>query len=240
MTADFQSAWAAHQPAIEAAAKAGMDACRVDGPAVPEGSEPASVATQPNEPEAEGPSDEALANFTDWFCRNYPGPDTLIHRPEWHAPKVFRAAADAIARWGHPAAAPVPDFGEVAAALKVIDKMQQEWVLLGNDDDGTASPSLSMPISLRRFTVLRDALFRAATLLQQQAAPVPVSERLPGPEDCDAEGRCWLGGRQMSSETPTWLFGYPGWAERFPDVHHFWLPANALPLPAPEGGKSQP
>ena len=21
--------------------------------------------------------------------------------------------------------------------------------------------------------------------------PVPVSERLPGPEDCDAEGRCW-------------------------------------------------
>ena len=60
------------------------------------------------EPPAEGPTDEALANFTAWFCRNYPGPDTLIHRPEWHAPKVFRAAADAIARWGRPAAAPVP------------------------------------------------------------------------------------------------------------------------------------
>ena len=28
MTTDFQSAWAAHQPAIEAAAEAGMDACR--------------------------------------------------------------------------------------------------------------------------------------------------------------------------------------------------------------------
>ena len=55
------------------------------------------------------PGDEALANFTAWFCRNYPGPDTLIHRPEWHAPKVFRAAADAIARWGRPAAAPVPE-----------------------------------------------------------------------------------------------------------------------------------
>ena len=54
------------------------------------------------------PGDEALANFTAWFCRNYPGPDTLIHRPEWHAPKVFRAAADALARWGRPAAAPVP------------------------------------------------------------------------------------------------------------------------------------
>ncbi len=72
------------------------------------------------------------------------------------------------------------------------------------------------------------------------AAPVPVSERLPGPEDCNAEGRCWLGGRQMGSGTPTWLLGYPAWAERFPDVHHFWLPADALPLPAPEGGEAQP
>ena len=112
------------------------------------------------------PTDEALANFTAWFCRNYPGPDTLIHRPEWHAPKVFRAAADAIARWGRP----TPEA-------------------------------------------------------------VAVSERLPGPEDCNEQGRCWLGGRQMGSGTTTWLLGYPAWAERFPDVHRFWLPANALPTP---------
>ncbi len=32
----------------------------------------------------------------------------------------------------------------------------------------------------------------------------------------------------MGSGTPTWLLGYPAWAERFPDVHHFWLPAAAL------------
>ena len=42
-------AWAAHQPAIEAAAKAGMDACRVDGPAVSDDREPASVAMQPSD-----------------------------------------------------------------------------------------------------------------------------------------------------------------------------------------------
>ena len=60
------------------------------------------------QPEPEGASDEALANFTAWFCRNYPGPDTIIHKPEWHAPKVFRAAADALARWGRPAIEPVP------------------------------------------------------------------------------------------------------------------------------------
>ena len=64
--------------------------------------------------------------------------------------------------------------------------------------------------------------------------PVAVSERLPGPEDCDEQGRCWLGGRQMGRGTPTWLLGYPAWAERFPDVHRFWLPANALPLPTPD------
>ena len=61
--------------------------------------------------------------------------------------------------------------------------------------------------------------------------PVPVSERLPGPEDCDGEGRCWLGGRQMGRGTPTWLLGYPAWAKLFPDVHRLWLPANALPTP---------
>ena len=63
------------------------------------------------------------------------------------------------------------------------------------------------------------------------AAPVPLSERLPVPEDCDEQGRCWLGGHQMGNGTPTWLLGYPAWAERFPDVHRFWLPAHALPLP---------
>ena len=42
-------AWAAHQPAIEAAAKAGMDACRVDGPAVSNDREPASVTSQPSD-----------------------------------------------------------------------------------------------------------------------------------------------------------------------------------------------
>jgi hypothetical protein len=61
------------------------------------------------EPVGEGPSDEAEANFTAWFCRNYPGPDTIIHRPEWHAPKVFRAAAYALARWGRLTAPPAPE-----------------------------------------------------------------------------------------------------------------------------------
>jgi len=36
-------------------------------------------------------ADNPPAQFLDWFCRNYPK-DTIIGKPEWHAPKVWRAA----------------------------------------------------------------------------------------------------------------------------------------------------
>ena len=34
----------------------------------------------------------AQQEFTEWFVKNYPGPDTIIHDPLWHAPKIYRAA----------------------------------------------------------------------------------------------------------------------------------------------------
>jgi hypothetical protein len=34
----------------------------------------------------------AEAAFADYFARNYPGPDTTIFDPAWHAPKIFYAA----------------------------------------------------------------------------------------------------------------------------------------------------
>ena len=121
------------------------------------------------QPEPEGVTDEALANFSNWFCRNYPGPDTIIHKPEWHAPKVFRAAAYALTRYARPA-----------------------------------------------------------------SEPVPVAERRPGPEDCDAEGRCWAWG-----DAYPWL-DWKCWKPfpfRYvavpPDVTH-WLPHHALPVPGAE------
>lgn len=39
---------------------------------------------------------DALARFTEYFVRNYPGPDTIIYDPKWHAPRIFRAAKDCI------------------------------------------------------------------------------------------------------------------------------------------------
>jgi len=125
------------------------------------------------EPEGEGVTDEALANFTAWFCRNYPGPDTIIHNPEWHSPKVFRAAAHALTRFARP-------------AIK----------------------------------------------------PVPVAERLPEAEDCDAEGRCWwwFADRAIAGQPQNcgrWHFTTScASLVRTRSLTH-WLPHHALPLPQP-------
>ena len=36
--------------------------------------------------------DTAAERFAEWFRQNYPGPHTIIGRPDWHAPKIYRAA----------------------------------------------------------------------------------------------------------------------------------------------------
>jgi hypothetical protein len=50
----------------------------------------------------------ALPHFVEYFVRNYPGPHTIISNPNWHAPKIFRAAMYALdaarAALGNPAA----------------------------------------------------------------------------------------------------------------------------------------
>lgn len=33
---------------------------------------------------------KALEYFTSYFVNNYPGPNTIISDPRWHAPKIFR------------------------------------------------------------------------------------------------------------------------------------------------------
>ena len=67
--------------------------------------------------------------------------------------------------------------------------------------------------------------------------PVPVSERLPGPEDCDAEGRCWWskprGYRGYNIVEPYWIYGDKK-CTRFASPAH-WLPHWALPVPGMEG-----
>jgi len=74
-------------------------------------------------------------------------------------------------------------------------------------------------------------LTRAADLLEQcHPTPVPASERLPRPEDCDGVGRCWWWNPPTYGGIAWWSFEPYEWVE---DATH-WLPAHALPLPAEE------
>lgn len=60
--------------------------------------------------------------------------------------------------------------------------------------------------------------------------PVPVSERLPRLEDCDAEGRCWLCGKVEGD----WRLINPS-KSGVPQLKYcfsHWLPAHALPQPS--------
>jgi hypothetical protein len=78
---------------------------------------------------------------------------------------------------------------------------------------------------------IRAALARWGTPAIQ---PVPVSERLPGPEDCDAKGRCWVGYAVPKDDLETEY--NPSWELcKFHPPDEVWLPHWALPVPAGEG-----
>lgn len=172
-----------------------------DGPAVSDDREPASVVEQPSDEELLGLDQleetwNAQADSANGW--NELGLDEII---AW-------AQRQALARWGHQPAPPAD--GEVGELVALILQISLAWepdaTLLGNMTAGQ--------------------LTRAAELLQQRPEPVPVSERLPGPEDCDGEGRCWAFSQRIG-----WLRA----EDPIGSVFTHWLPATALPLPAGEG-----
>ena len=113
---------------------------------------------------------------------------------------------------GRPAPAPAGEVGELVAWLREEAHYQGSWP--------DQRPSAAVQLT------------RAADLLEQRhPAPVPVSERLPGPEDCDAEGRCWWGSPCGYITGATWFLRTVAMRKTW-DTH--WLPANALPLPQGE------
>jgi len=59
--------------------------------------------------------------------------------------------------------------------------------------------------------------------------PVPVSERLPGTDDCDADGLCWWWSRDITA----WCLCFAADGDSSEWTH--WLPYWALPVPGVEG-----
>jgi len=78
--------------------------------------------------------------------------------------------------------------------------------------------------------LVRAALARWGTPAIQ---PVPVAERMPGPEACDERGRCWWYLQRNVVDDP----GLPNWTldtyranpRHWLQTH--WLPHHALPVP---------
>jgi len=72
------------------------------------------------------------------------------------------------------------------------------------------------------------AMRRALELWGRPAIePVPVSERLPGPEDCDDSYQCW----QWDAKSDSWTL-YTSIGMGLNPLSTHWLPYHALPLPA--------
>ena len=115
-----------------------------------------------------------------------------------------------LARWGNPAPQPPAD-GEVAELVEELRLISDGMSAIGHDSDSWF-------------------VARAAKLLQRQTlVPVPVSERLPGLEDCDAEGRCWFIRFPFDYSRESWSLETRTYGCNIGFTH--WLPAHALPIP---------
>jgi hypothetical protein len=67
--------------------------------------------------------------------------------------------------------------------------------------------------------------------------PIPVSERLPGPGDCNTDGEVWAW-RRFDPEGDIdngdhWCLAFHEWLEDEDCGFTHWLPAHALPVPTP-------
>ena len=184
-----------------------------DGPAVSDGREPASVATQPSDEDIMGlmpqlmhedlaAAARALAEQAGTDSRSATGIMRIILNR--HAVDFARAT---LARWGRPVTAPVPESGEVAEVAAWLRLFcSEEYESLGNSHD----PDVTW-------------LTRAAELLERRhPAPVPVSERLPSAADCDVEDNCWWFDPHADG---AW------YVDTFQSCYTHWLPAHALPTP---------
>lgn len=86
-----------------------------------------------------------------------------------------------------------------------------------------------------------DQLIKAAYLLRQYyrstpPEPVFIADRLPGPDDCDEQGRCWVrrrddpGGDRRSKAVWRLEALDRGLGGDMPLWYSVWLPYNALPI----------
>ena len=144
---------------------------------------------------------------------------------EGHESDLVTRARAVLARWGHPTPQPVAvaPYREVADLVVWLEDHSAECLEL---DQPEWSQSIAQAA---RFLHL---------YLKATPQPVAISERLPKPEDCDVEGRCWLWERDCGYSGCKWALVDRTWSLSQSDedlsVYTHWLPFHALPLPEQE------
>jgi hypothetical protein len=172
------------------------------------------------QPEPQGPTDEELDDQFFEHCYTDDFGNELMELQQ------FRKGARAVlTRWQHAQPepqGPMPEVDDILRLAAIIRRVD------GNHDKGAAA--------------LAEAILSHPDSRWGRPAigPVSVSERLPGPEDCDAEGWCWWWYPPRAGNAPT--YGYWAHEDDATDrAHHewpvAWLPHWALPVPGVEGGE---
>ena len=128
-----------------------------------------------------------------------------------HQAQQFARVADLLERLASPACLVLDPSPETIAALKAAGPGRIELL-----------PEDARVIEPTKHTILVPA-----------PVPVAVSDRLPQPEDCDAEGRCWWGRPESDDWSADWTLATPEAIAEFCEFSPrvTWLPFNALPLP---------
>lgn len=151
---------------------------------------------------------------------------------ELTATEILNICRAVLARCGHQPAPPAE--GEVGELLAWLNDASDQATDAGWDGDATNLTRCRKVLQQHEAEINR---------LRAQQTPVPVSERLPGPEYClpwpdkrDKTPWCWKGRfiPGFCGRFYAWEQGSAVWPTDYEGPYTHWLPAHALPMPQGE------
>jgi len=141
----------------------------------------------------------AQTEFADYFRRNYPGPDTIIGKPDWHSPKIFRSATHRLraalerAYIAAPTGAAVPDDAELDALVARLLSSRAVWTndsgrprSQPTDDEAQAAAAITAlrarlaAAEARALEPAPDTTALAVEAMKQAAEKIALDERVTG------------------------------------------------------------